>query len=114
MQVRQERTVPKLEQLHTWLLLMQRTLSAKSSLAGAIQYSLTRWQQLPPLLSGLEKSSLFLIRGPSPRWVPLERLANLKPSTQTISLRLPVGLLERIKVEANRREALSSLVDGFP
>jgi predicted DNA binding CopG/RHH family protein len=32
------------------------------------------------------------------------RLANLKPSTQTISLRLPVGLLERIKVEANRRD----------
>ena len=32
------------------------------------------------------------------------RLANLKPSTQTISLRLPVGLLEQIKVEANRRD----------
>jgi predicted DNA binding CopG/RHH family protein len=32
------------------------------------------------------------------------RLARLKPSTQTISLRLPVGLLERIKVEANRRD----------
>lgn len=32
------------------------------------------------------------------------RLPNLKPSTQTISLRLPVGLLERIKVEANRRD----------
>ena len=32
------------------------------------------------------------------------RLPNLKPSTQTISLRLPLGLLERIKVEANRRD----------
>lgn len=32
------------------------------------------------------------------------RLPNLKPSTQAISLRLPVGLLERIKVEANRRD----------
>lgn len=32
------------------------------------------------------------------------RLPNLKPSTQAISLRLPVALLERIKVEANRRD----------
>ncbi len=32
------------------------------------------------------------------------RLSNLKPSTQTISLRLPLGLLERIKIEANRRD----------
>ena len=31
-------------------------------------------------------------------------LANLKPSTKTISLRLPEGLLERIKVEANKRD----------
>ena len=32
------------------------------------------------------------------------RLPNLKPSTISISLRVPVGLLERIKVEANRRD----------
>ena len=32
------------------------------------------------------------------------RLAKLKPSTISISLRVPVGLLERIKVEANRRD----------
>jgi predicted DNA binding CopG/RHH family protein len=32
------------------------------------------------------------------------RFPNLKPSTKTISLRLPVGLLERIKIEANRRD----------
>lgn len=32
------------------------------------------------------------------------RLPNLKPSTTSISLRVPVGLLERIKVEANRRD----------
>lgn len=29
---------------------------------------------------------------------------NLKPSTKTISLRLPEGLLERIKIEANKRD----------
>jgi predicted DNA binding CopG/RHH family protein len=32
------------------------------------------------------------------------RFPNLKPSTKSISLRLPVHLLERIKVEANRRD----------
>lgn len=32
------------------------------------------------------------------------RLPNLKPSTRTISLRLPVALLERIKLEANKRD----------
>ena len=31
-------------------------------------------------------------------------LPNLKPSTKTISLRLPESLLERIKVEANKRD----------
>lgn len=31
-------------------------------------------------------------------------LPNLKPSTKTISLRLPVALLERIKIEANKRD----------
>jgi len=32
------------------------------------------------------------------------RLPNLKPSTQSISLRLPVTLLERIKIAANKRD----------
>jgi predicted DNA binding CopG/RHH family protein len=31
-------------------------------------------------------------------------LSNLKPSTTTISLRLPEALLDRIKVEANKRD----------
>ncbi|MDC1307016.1 BrnA antitoxin family protein [Pseudomonadales bacterium] len=29
---------------------------------------------------------------------------NLKPSTKTISLRLPEGLLDQIKIEANKRD----------
>ena len=33
-----------------------------------------------------------------------KRLPNLKPSTTSISLRLPVTLLERIKVAANKRD----------
>ncbi len=32
------------------------------------------------------------------------RFPNLKPSTTAISLRLPVALLEQIKIEANRRD----------
>ncbi|MCU0247225.1 MAG: BrnA antitoxin family protein, partial [Bryobacter sp.] len=32
------------------------------------------------------------------------RFPNLKPSTKSISLRLPVDLLDRIKVAANRRD----------
>jgi len=32
------------------------------------------------------------------------RFPNLKPSTKTISLRLPVSLLETIKIEANKRD----------
>jgi predicted DNA binding CopG/RHH family protein len=32
------------------------------------------------------------------------RLPNLKPSTASISLRLPVTLLERIKIAANKRD----------
>ena len=32
------------------------------------------------------------------------RLPNLKPSTKSISLRLPVPLLEQIKVEANKKD----------
>jgi len=32
------------------------------------------------------------------------RLPNLKPSTTAISLRMPVSLLERIKIAANKRD----------
>ncbi len=31
-------------------------------------------------------------------------MPNLKPSTKTISLRLPEGLLDRIRIEANKRD----------
>ncbi len=39
-------------------------------------------------------------------WSKAERIrfANLKPSTKAISLRLPVDLLERIKIAANKRD----------
>ena len=34
----------------------------------------------------------------------LARFPNLKPSTRAISIRLPLSLLERIKLEANKRD----------
>jgi transposase len=37
------RSAPILAELHAWLSATQRTLSVKSPLAGAIQYTLTRW-----------------------------------------------------------------------
>jgi predicted DNA binding CopG/RHH family protein len=39
-------------------------------------------------------------------WGKAERVAmpNLKPSTKTISLRLPESLLDNIKIEANKRD----------
>jgi len=39
-------------------------------------------------------------------WAAAERarFPNLKPSTRAISLRLPVSLLDRIKVAANKRD----------
>ncbi len=39
-------------------------------------------------------------------WSPADRAGfpNLKPSTQAISIRLPVALLEQIRTEANRRD----------
>jgi predicted DNA binding CopG/RHH family protein len=39
-------------------------------------------------------------------WSKAERVRfpNLKPSTTAISIRLPTGLLERIKIAANKRD----------
>ena len=44
--------------------------------------------------------------GKNPDWSKAERVVfpHLKPSTEAISLRLPVTLLHAIKVEANRRD----------
>lgn len=44
--VRQERSGPLLDELHAWLSVTLRTVSAKSQLAGAIHYALVRWRAL--------------------------------------------------------------------
>lgn len=43
---RAERAAPKLEELRAWLTATHRSLSVKSPLAGAIQYTLARWTAL--------------------------------------------------------------------
>jgi transposase len=44
--VRQQRSLPILTELHTWLTGTLQTVSAKSPIAGAIKYSLVRWAAL--------------------------------------------------------------------
>jgi transposase len=43
---RAERAAPKLDELRAWLIATHRSLSVKSPLAGAIQYTLARWTAL--------------------------------------------------------------------
>lgn len=45
-QARQARAVPKLTELHRWLIDTVKQLSKKSDLAGAIHYALSRWRAL--------------------------------------------------------------------
>jgi transposase len=44
--IRQEKSRPLLDELHTWLSATKPKLSAKSDLAAAIRYTLTRWTRL--------------------------------------------------------------------
>jgi transposase len=46
LEARQSRSAPVLAELRAWLRTMHASLSAKSPLAGAIQYTLTRWAAL--------------------------------------------------------------------
>jgi len=69
---------------------------------------MSKLKQIPKFTSEAEER-LFWETQPSTDyidWVKAERasLPNLKLSTKTISLRLPEGLLDQIKIEANRRD----------
>ncbi len=69
---------------------------------------MTKLKKIPEFKSEKEErefwerhdSSEYLDLGKAERVI----LPNLKPSTKTISLRLPEGLLDSIKVEANKRD----------
>ncbi len=63
---------------------------------------------IPVFGSEAEETAIWETRdsGDYVDWSTAERVrfANLKPSTKAISLRLPVDLLERIKIAANKRD----------
>jgi len=62
----------------------------------------------PAFKSEAEERAYWERRGSTDHldWDTAERVrfANLKPSTKSISLRLPVDLLERIRLAANKRD----------
>ena len=63
----------------------------------------------PPKFQSESEERAFWESHDSSEYVDWERaqvatLPNLKPSTKTISLRLPESLLDRIKIEANKRD----------
>jgi predicted DNA binding CopG/RHH family protein len=70
---------------------------------------MTRKPKSPPAFASEEEERRFWESSDSTDYVDWSgakrtRLANLKPSTTAISLRLPLGLLEQIKVAANKRD----------
>jgi len=69
---------------------------------------MTKLKKIPDFNSELEERE-FWESHDSSEYLDLSKatraiLPNLKPSTRTISLRLPEGLLDSIKVEANKRD----------
>lgn len=70
---------------------------------------MSKRKKTPPELAGEAEERAFWESHDSSEyldWRQAERarFPGLKPSTRTISLRLPVSLLERIKIEANKRD----------
>lgn len=67
-----------------------------------------RLEPVPPFASEAEERRFWETHDSAEYfdWSKAERvrLPNLKPSTTSISLRLPVPLLERIKIAANKRD----------
>ena len=69
---------------------------------------MTKLKKIPSFKSEREERA-FWESNDSSEYLDLSKarpaiLPNLKPSTKTISLRLPEGLLDSIKVEANKRD----------
>ncbi|MCC7168674.1 MAG: BrnA antitoxin family protein [Rhodospirillales bacterium] len=69
---------------------------------------MTRKTKLPRFKSEAQERAFWESHDSAPYvdWQKAERarFPNLKPSTTAISLRLPIGLLERIKMAANKRD----------
>ena len=69
---------------------------------------MSKVKQVPKFKTEQEEREFWEIHDSSDYvdWTKAESvsLSNLKPSTKTISLRLPEGLLDSIKIEANKRD----------
>jgi len=70
---------------------------------------MSKLKTIPPKFQNEAQERVFWEQQDSSDYVDwsqaqLVRFPNLKPSTKTISLRLPAALLERIRVEANKRD----------
>ncbi len=69
---------------------------------------MSKQKQIPEFKTEAEERAFWEKNNSSEflNWKKAKRASfpNLKPSTKTISLRLPEGLLDRIKIEANKRD----------
>ena len=69
---------------------------------------MSKLKKLPAFQSEAEERAFWQKHDSSDyvNWSKAESISlpNLKPSTKTISLRLPETLLDRIKIEANKRD----------
>ena len=69
---------------------------------------MSKTKQIPEFKSEAEEREFWESQDSSDyidwRQAELVSLPNLKPSTKTISLRLPESLLDSIKIEANKRD----------
>ncbi|MDT8399666.1 MAG: BrnA antitoxin family protein [Pseudomonadales bacterium] len=69
---------------------------------------MSKFKEIPKFNSEAEERAFWEIHDSTEYldWskAKLARFPNLKPSTKTISLRLPGSLLDRIKIEANKRD----------
>ena len=70
--------------------------------------SMSKLKQIPKFKTESEERAFWEKQDSSEfldwRKAKLAAFPNLKPSTKTISLRLPEGLLDRIKIAANKRD----------
>jgi predicted DNA binding CopG/RHH family protein len=69
---------------------------------------LNKLKSIPPFKSESEERKFWQTHDSTDYidWSKAERMRfpNLKPSTTSISIRLPLGLLEQIKIAANKRD----------
>jgi predicted DNA binding CopG/RHH family protein len=86
----------------------ERRSSSRDGISGREPAMRKRAEAMPTFASEAEERRFWESRDSTQYvdWSAAERvrLPNLKPSTTSISLRLPISMLERIKVAAHKRD----------